>query len=219
MARQRKFNTNVLATIRLNLVGKKFGRLTVVGFGGYHRYGAKLRQRAVMWTCQCECGSVRDYHAGNLRGGMSTQCLECGRRQLSATNRTHGQCKTPTYTTWMHAKAAGTLCRKWMQFEAFYRDIGDRPEGKYLRRKNPSRPHSPSNSYWGDKQQTGPSRLVTFKGRTMGLSEWAREKGIERATLSLRPATGWSVEDALTTPLGKWRGRSARRKRTGGDGE
>ena len=213
MARKRKFNTDVPATIRLNLLGKKFGRLTVVGFGGYAKPSGKRSTRAVLWTCRCECGSVYNYHAGNLRGGQSTQCAECGRKQSQINHRSHGRSHTPTYHTWMHAKAAGTLCRKWMQFDAFYRDMGERPDGKYLRRKNTSRLYSPSNSYWGDRQPTKPQRLLTHAGRTMGLSEWARELGIQRQTLSLRLATGWSVEDALTTPPSAYRGRSARRKR------
>ena len=219
MARKRKFNTEVPATIKLNLIGRKFGRLTVVGFGGYKPHAGSRGNRSIMWTCECECGGVRDYWVSNLRGGMSTRCAECGRKRASDRRRTHGQSKSPTYTAWMHAKAAGTLCRKWMQFEAFYRDMGDRPEGQYLRRKNPSRLHSPGNSYWGGKQQDKPRRLVAFEGRTMGLSEWALEKGIHKATLSLRLASGWSVEDALSTPPGKYRGRSACRKRTGEDGE
>ena len=218
MARKQKFNTVVPATIKSNLIGRKFGRLTVVGFGGYTKPSQRT-PRAALWTCRCECGSVCDYWANNLRSGRSTQCLDCGRKQGSANHRTHGQCKTPTYPAWMYAKAAGTLCRKWMKFVAFYRDMGDRPVGKYLRRKNASRLHSPSNSYWGDKQQQPRQRSVTFKGRTMGISEWAREKGIERQTLSLRLAAGWSVKDALTTPPRPDGGRSARRKRTGGDGE
>ena len=219
MARKRKFNTNVPATIRSNLLGKKFGRLTVVGFGGYTKPSGKRSTRAALWTCQCECGSVRNYHAGNLRGVRSTQCAECGRKQASVSKSTHGQSGTPTYYTWESAKAARTLCRKWTQFNAFLRDMGDRPDGTYLRRKNTSRLHSPSNSYWGNRQQTKPQRLLTYAGRTLGLSEWARELGIQRQTLSLRLATGWSVKDALSTPPGKWRGRSARRKRTGGGGD
>ena len=218
MARKRKFNTEVPATIKLNLLGRKFGRLTVVGFGGYTK-PSQRRHRVVLWTCECECGSVRDYRIGNLRSGRSTQCKECGRKRAIANLRKHGQSKTPAYATWNQAKVAGTLCRMWMQFVAFYRDMGDRPVGKYLRRKNTSRLHSPNNSYWGDKQQNPPQRLVAYAGRTMGLSEWARELGIHRQTLSLRLAAGWSVEDALTTPPRPYGGRSARHKRIGGDGE
>ena len=219
MARKRKFNTNVPATIKSNLLGKKFGRLTVVGFGGYTKPSGKRSTRAVMWTCRCECGSVHDYQAGNLREEHSTQCAECGRKRATDRRRTHGQSGTPTYCTWESAKAARTLCRKWMRFEAFYQDMGDRPDGQYLRRTNTSRLHSPSNSYWGGRQPAKPRRLLTYAGRTMGLAEWARDLGFSPQTLSLRLATGWSVKDALSTPPGKWRGRSARRKRTGGGGD
>ena len=218
MARKQKFNTDVPATIRSNLLGRTFGRLTVVGFGGYTKPRGKRTPRMALWTCQCECGNVRDYPASNLRGGGSTQCAECGRTRRSLSNRTHGQSRTPTYTAWTHAKAADKVCRKWMQFEAFYRDMGDRPDGKCLRRKNTSRRHSPSNSYWGDRPKTTPRRLYTYAGRTMGLSEWARELGISKQALNQRLAAGWSVEDALTTPPGAYRGKIARRKREGDRG-
>lgn len=215
MARRRKFNTDVPATVRSNLLGRKFGRLTVVGFGGYKPYGGKRPWRAILWTCRCECGSVCDYHAGNLRQGQSTQCAECGRKQANISRRKHGKSNSPAYEVWRRARSSGSLCSKWMQFNTFLRDMGDRPDGKSLRRKNTSRLHSPKNSYWGERLKTPPRNLYTHDGRTMGLNAWARELGISKQTLSHRLAAGWPVEDALTTPLGTYRGRSARRKRTG----
>lgn len=46
------------------------------------------------------------------------------------------------------------------------------------------------------------ARLLTHQGRTMSLSEWAREKGIREVTLNTRISTyGWSIERALTEPV------------------
>ena len=49
----------------------------------------------------------------------------------------------------------------------------------------------------------------------MGLSEWARELGIHKQTLSNRLAKGWPVELALSAPKGTYLSQIARRKRTG----
>lgn len=37
-----------------DLTGQKFGKLTVLGFGGYEQI---KRQRVAMWNCHCDCGS------------------------------------------------------------------------------------------------------------------------------------------------------------------
>lgn len=42
---------------------------------------------------------------------------------------------------------------------------------------------------------------ITFNGKTMSLSEWAREAGISQMTLSRRIKKGWLFIDAITRPL------------------
>lgn len=44
-------------------------------------------------------------------------------------------------------------------------------------------------------------RHIEFQGRTLSLARWARVLGISKQTLSWRLATGWTIEEALTTPL------------------
>ena len=51
-----------------DLTGQKFGKLTVLGFGGYEQ---NTRQRVAMWNCHCDCGSdcqVEGYLAGPADG-------------------------------------------------------------------------------------------------------------------------------------------------------
>lgn len=46
------------------------------------------------------------------------------------------------------------------------------------------------------------NRLLTYDGKTMTLSQWAKEIGMNRSTLSHRiNERGWTVERALTTPV------------------
>lgn len=48
------------------------------------------------------------------------------------------------------------------------------------------------------------SHNITFNGETKPATEWAEELGIAVATLTKRLRKGWSVEEALTTPLRQW---------------
>ncbi len=52
---------------------------------------------------------------------------------------------------------------------------------------------------------------ITYNGETLTLSEWARRVGIKHGALFSRLRNGWTVEEALTTPVGQSM-RDARRK-------
>ena len=46
---------------------------------------------------------------------------------------------------------------------------------------------------------------LSFNGKTMNISEWAKETGISTNVIGTRLKRGWSVEDALTKPLRKYK--------------
>ncbi|WZX99216.1 hypothetical protein NSQ26_07645 [Bacillus sp. FSL W7-1360] len=50
-----------------NLVGQKYGRLTVIEEGKKH-----LGQRT--WRCQCECGNFKDINPCSLKNGSTRSC-------------------------------------------------------------------------------------------------------------------------------------------------
>jgi hypothetical protein len=54
------------------------------------------------------------------------------------------------------------------------------------------------------------ARLITFSGKTLTMADWARSLGMEVNTLSARlsAARPWSIEEALTIPLGQSRPRA-----------
>lgn len=55
-----------------------------------------------------------------------------------------------------------------------------------------------------NKRYTSRSNFIEYNGEKKTLSEWARELGAERSVLSNRMKHyGWSIEKALSTPLGK----------------
>lgn len=46
---------------------------------------------------------------------------------------------------------------------------------------------------------------ITWDGRSQTVAAWARERGLKRLTLSKRLQSGWTISDALTTPVGSTR--------------
>ncbi|WP_407891623.1 alcohol dehydrogenase [Lacticaseibacillus sp. N501-2] len=59
---------------RLDLVGQKFGRLTVISYAGAATNGN------ARWNCQCDCGNTAVVDGYRLRKGMTTSC-GCYRRE------------------------------------------------------------------------------------------------------------------------------------------
>ena len=61
---------------RVDLTGKKFGKLTVLG----RDKDATDKTRnctLTKWLCRCECGNTVSVYTPNLTGGKSTQCKSC----------------------------------------------------------------------------------------------------------------------------------------------
>lgn len=60
---------------RVELAGKRFGRLVVV-----ERTNRRNSSGDVFWLATCDCGQQREYRGKNLRGGEALSC-GCGRNQ------------------------------------------------------------------------------------------------------------------------------------------
>ena len=60
----------------IDLTGQKINRWTVIK-------RAENRGKAVYWTCQCECGTIKDVQSKHLRSGASKSC-GCLQKEKSA---------------------------------------------------------------------------------------------------------------------------------------
>lgn len=95
------------------------------------------------------------------------------------------------------------ICTRWDSFTNFYADMGDRPVGYTLERKNNSRGYTPSNCVWAtpkaqalNKRNT---RYITYKGERLCLEDWAKRCGVSRSAMYKRlNVSGWSNSRVVT---------------------
>jgi hypothetical protein len=211
----------------MNLEGQRFGRWLVIG--PTQRRGKKGYK--IYWLCRCDCGTEKFVSHGSLRFGDSRSC-GCLRREMIANRqRIHGMYGTPTYIIWKNMKqrcrdsqainyerygARGiSVCERWQNsFQNFYDDMGEVPSSGYsIERIDNEKDYTPENCRWATPKEqarnTRRNRLLTHNGKTLCLAEWAEITGIGSTTIRRRlDYYGWSVEEALTTPVLRRKGKS-----------
>lgn len=188
--------------------GRRYGRWTVV-----HYIGAKR------WLCRCDCGIERPVRGTRLDAGCSQSCGCLAREVAGALLRTHGMSHTPTYKSWTHmldrcrnphhhaahlySKQGIIVCKRWQHFENFLEDMGLRPSLLYSidRFPDPAGNYAPDNCRWATAAQQGSNtrsnRMITWRGVTLTLSDWARRLDLCATGLNWR-LKNWPLEKALT---------------------
>lgn len=205
----------------IDLVGLRFGRLVVISRAG--AYG----RSSPTWHCVCDCETKVEIPGRRLHSGRTQSC-GCLRREMSAARLPplprHGLSDTPTYGTyesmltrcynphregWKNYGGRGiTVCDRWRaSFENFLADMGERPAGLTLERKDNDGPYSPENCIWATRSEqarnTRNTVWLNVGGERLTVSEAAREAGIKPVTLHSRLRLGWDLTKALTTPPAK----------------
>ncbi len=193
-----------------DITGKTFGQLTVLT----RLPNEKSRSS---WYCACSCGGFKITNNKALQEGNTSSC-GCVRtiHGLSGTplhkvwTSMRERCSNPKAKSYMHYGARGIrVCERWNNFESFLKDMGARPEGCSIERRNNNGNYEPSNCYWAtdlqQAQNTTRTRLLTAGGRTMCISAWVRELGGESTLILNRLKYGWTEEEACLIPKGQKR--------------
>ena len=203
-----------MPAIAADLTGQKFGYLTVKR----RVPGPAGRPR---WECRCECGTLVQKQADDLRKAVTTSSCGCHKHDaVKQANTTHGMTQHPVWQAWASMRARCSnhrhqfwhryggrgikVCKRWEVFENFWLDMGGTwRKGLSLGRINNQRGYSPANCRWETQQQqlsnTCVTRLVSTPKGKMPMSEAARLFGIKLTTLKYRLDKGWKGDKLWST--------------------
>jgi hypothetical protein len=67
------------------------------------------------------------------------------------------------------------VCERWHLFKNFYTDMGDRPDGMTLERKDPEGHYEPNNCEWADRIAQGNNKRNQAKWLIDGTAMTARQ--------------------------------------------
>jgi hypothetical protein len=154
-----------------DLSGRQFDRLTVIDFAGRNKWNQP------MWKCRCNCTNERIVCGNDLRSGGTRSCgcltKEVRKTQVGSAhpNFKHGhalqnghsstyrswqaminRCTNPAVPGWEYYGGRGIkVCDRWQGehgFENFISDVGLRPKGMTLDRKESNGNYEPLNCRW-----------------------------------------------------------------------
>lgn len=201
-----------------NIIGDKYGRLTIVREDG-------KRGKFRMWLCECECGGQKRTTIYDLKSGKTKSCGCLSREVLIKRNTRHGLSDTRIYDIWLgmmkrcynpktefyyiYGGRGITVCERWKTFINFYNDtISTYEDGLSIDRfPNPNGNYEPNNFRWATQEEQANNKttsvFLTYNGKTLTISQWAKEVGISQGLIGSRLIRGWDVERALTLPIQK----------------
>ena len=98
------------------------------------------------------------------------------------------------------------VCARWKLFVSFLEDMGPRPAGATIERKDNNGGYEPGNCLWVSRSAQQRNRrnniLVTHNGETRVMKDWFVSSVVSLSTFRRRILRGWNVTHALTAPPG-----------------
>lgn len=113
------------------------------------------------------------------------------------------RCRNPNDPSYKDYGGRGIrVCDAWHDFAQFREDMGRRPTGGTIERKDVNGQYEPSNCVWAQQidqaNNRRNNRRLTLGQETLTLSQWARRAGMAKTTLRHRLNAGWNLDEALT---------------------
>lgn len=182
-----------------NIVGQKFGRLTVIENLNVNSHGSTLHR------CLCDCGNEKIVPKSYLKSGhtQSCGCLQTER------HTTHSKSQTRLYNIFCGMKKrcynkaskfypyyggkGVTICDEWLNdFNCFFdwAMANGYDDELSIDRIDVDGNYEPLNCRWATRQEqsnnTTKNIYIVYKGTTQTLSQWSRETKIPMTTLNRR---------------------------------
>lgn len=167
---------------KIEMTGKRLGRLIVIEEAKRDRWGK------VLWTCICDCGNIKVFNGCSLRQGDVKSCGCLHNDLLADISRIHGMHGSPEYISWANMIQRCTnknnpkfpyyggrgisVCKEWRNsFATFYQDMGPKPKGLTIERKNNELGYFKKNCIWAN-------RTIQARNRQLFKNNKVKLKGI-----------------------------------------
>jgi len=198
-----------------SLIGLKFGKLIIIKL-------IFIKNKHNYFKCKCDCGNEKIIRKDHIKSGKIKSCgclrIELSKKRTLKHGHLSGYKMSRTYAAWRSAKKRCLdskninykdyggrgikICKRWMKFENFFKDVGEIPKGLTLDRINNNKGYSPSNfRLITQKEQCcnkRNNRLFTYNNKTQCISKWAEEYNISYQKLYRRIFRDkWTIERAL----------------------
>lgn len=165
-----------------NIIGERFGRLTVVG---------KIKNRLL---CKCDCGKDVTRREDAIGYAKIPSCGCAKAEAIGRAKKTHGlshsdehnawlgirnRCNNPKVKAYQYYGGRGIrVCDEWNEsFEAFYRDMGNKPTSKHsIDRIDANGDYCKDNCKWATiKEQANNKRhnvVLEYNGERANITQW-----------------------------------------------
>jgi len=201
-----------------NLVGNKYGNLTVISMlGRVSNTSAHYYSRV-----RCDCGNEFDTRDTRLIHGSVTKCHECWKKSQGR----HHMTGTPIHNLWLNMRQRCSnpnsqdykdyggrgirVCDEWNNsFESFYEwaTTNGYEKGLSIDRIDVNGNYEPENCRFANAIEQGTNKrnnvYLDYEGETVAMSEASRRCGISEGTLGFRLRKGWNEYDATHKELCK----------------
>lgn len=197
----------------LDLSGRTFGHWTVL------RKAECTHSRKSSFVCRCVCGTEKEINGFSLSCG-DTQSCGCQKGALiSASKSVHGLSETSEYSIWKgmvnrctnpknrsYRRYGGreiSVCDRWLNdFTLFLQDMGKRPDGMTLDRKENDGHYCLKNCRWVNRHTQQNNRRVNvrlaWQGMSLTVTEWSRVTGLRPFTISERALASLPMDEVLS---------------------
>lgn len=193
---------------RINLTGKRFGRLTVISFD----------ESSKKWLCKCDCGNQKLVSRCHLMDGHSRSCGCLNSEITSNRNYRHGFSKTRLYKIYYgilqrcnnqrnpaypdYGGRGIHICKEWSKgFEEFrlWAMSHGYSDDLSIDRIDVNGNYCPENCRWAtQKEQCNNTRKNIMVGG-LTLKETCIAKGLNYNTVYMRIKRGCPIKEALTS--------------------